>query len=237
MRAWITATIAPRSENEMDVAACDLLKGLWYSLEQCGRLLKSAGVLYEEKDYSTAVGVAMFAREELGKHRLLRAEWKTAVETGKLQSAEQVRKICEDHVEKQKQGQMSVTLMPESSSKLGRALTARATSRPGNPGFQAAEEVMQEAIEAKAKHSPTERHEKRLEAFFVDLDDSGVDWRRPSETISREVAQRELNDATNDYAGQWDRFSHTGLLEDRKLAKQLDAWTDKPALQQPTWIW
>ena len=56
----------------MDVAACDLLKGLWYSLEQCGRLLKSAGVLYEEKDYSTAVGVAMFAREELGKHRLLR---------------------------------------------------------------------------------------------------------------------------------------------------------------------
>jgi AbiV family abortive infection protein len=221
----------------MDVAAPDLLKGTWYSLEQCGRLLASAVALYREKDYSTAVGIAMFAREELGKHRLHRGGWKTAVDTGRLQSVEQVKKLCGDHIGKQKQGQMSVTLMPKSSSNLGTALTARATSRPGNPGFQAAEEVIQKALEAKAKHAPTERHEKRLEAFFVDLDNSGADWKRPSETISQEVALRELNDAANDYAGQWDRFSHTDLLEDRELAKELDAWTDKPALQKPIWVW
>jgi AbiV family abortive infection protein len=58
----------------MDVAASVLLEGSWYSLEQCGRRLASAGALYREKDYATAVGIAMFAHEELGKHRILRAE-------------------------------------------------------------------------------------------------------------------------------------------------------------------
>ncbi len=97
----------------MDVAASDLLKGACYSLEQCGRLLKSACVLYREKDYSTAVGIAMLAREELGKHRILRDEWKNALQTGKSPSVAQIKSACEDHIKKQKRGQMSVTLMTE----------------------------------------------------------------------------------------------------------------------------
>jgi|SRR5437899_2784964 len=222
----------------MDVAASDLLKGAWYSLEQCGRLLKSAVVLYGEKDYSTAVGLAMFAREELGKHRILRDAWKKSVQTGKSPSVTQIKSACEDHIEKQKHSQMSVTLMTEAPSALDKALRTRATSRPGDPGFRAAEEVIGTAIEAKLKHAPTERHEKRLEGFFVDLEESGTDWKRPSKTISQEDAYRLLNDTANDYAGQWDRFSTPGLLEDSQLVEALKAWSDKPALEslaRPTW--
>src|SRR2546422_11027789 len=58
----------------MDVIAPVLLRGAWYSLEQCGRLLSDAILLYREKSYSSAVALAMIGREELGKHRMLRSE-------------------------------------------------------------------------------------------------------------------------------------------------------------------
>src|SRR5258708_38092566 len=98
----------------------------------------------------------MLARKELGKHRILRDEWKKSVETGKSPSVTQIKSACEDHIEKQKRGQMSVTLMTEGPSALDRALRTRVTSRPGDPGFQAAEEEIQRAIEAKSKHAPTD---------------------------------------------------------------------------------
>src|SRR5271165_691113 len=181
----------------MDVAASDLLKGSWYSLEQCGLLLKSAVALYREKDYSTAVGVAMFAREELGKHRILRARWKSAVQTGQLPSVEQVRKICEDHIEKQKQAQGSVTLNAASGSHIGTAIKTmiEKARTPGDPEFQEADKHIKAAVEAKEKHDPKERHEKRLEGFFVDLEESGTTWARPSKTISQDEALKLLGDA------------------------------------------
>ena len=49
-----------------------LPQGSWYALEQTGRLLRSAVVLFESGDPSTAVAVAMFGREELGRSRILR---------------------------------------------------------------------------------------------------------------------------------------------------------------------
>jgi AbiV family abortive infection protein len=217
----------------MAVAASDLLKGAWYSLEQCGHLLKGAAVLYREKQYSTAVGVAMLAHEELGKHRILREEWKKSVLSGKRPSVAQIRTACEDHIEKQKQGQLSVTLISEGPSALDTALRTRVKSRPADPGYREAEKVIRTAVEAKAKHAPTERHERRLEGFFVDLEDSGTDWKRPSKTISQEAAYRLLNDTANDYAGQWDRFSNPIFLEDSDLVEALKAWSDKPVLPLP----
>jgi AbiV family abortive infection protein len=217
----------------MGVAASDLLKGAWYSLEQCGHLLKAAAVLYREKEYSTAVGVAMLAREELGKHRILRDEWKESVDTGKAPSVAQIKSACEDHIEKQKQSQLSITLMTDVASALDTALRTRVESRPADANFQAAERVIRTAIDAKLKHAPQERHETRLAGFFVDLEDSGTDWKRPSKIISQKDAYRLLNDAANDYTGQWDRFSNTALLEDSGLAEALKAWSDKPDLPPP----
>ena len=62
----------------MDVIAPVLLRGAWYSLEQCGRLLSDAVVLYLAKSYSSSVALAMIGREELGKHRMLLEEWRKA---------------------------------------------------------------------------------------------------------------------------------------------------------------
>jgi AbiV family abortive infection protein len=48
-----------------------LLEGAVYALEQCGLLLSDASVLYANKSYATSVALAGFAREELGKWKIL----------------------------------------------------------------------------------------------------------------------------------------------------------------------
>jgi hypothetical protein len=55
----------------MTVSARYLLEGFWYALEQCGRLLHDAIDLYELGRFGTAAGLAMLAREEMGKARIL----------------------------------------------------------------------------------------------------------------------------------------------------------------------
>jgi len=219
----------------MPVIDSVLLKGAWYSLEQCGRLLQAAAALYKAKDHSTAVGIAMLAREELGKHRILLNEWSKSIQSGTSPSVEQIRELCGDHVEKQKQGQLSVSLLEEGHSRLATAMRTELTGTPGQPDYQKAGKVIQSAVEAKAKRTPEDRHEKRLEGFFVDVDDSGTDWKRPLKTISSAEALRALNEANNDYTVQRDRFSNTSLLEDAKLAGALHSWSDKPPLPTVTW--
>jgi AbiV family abortive infection protein len=48
-----------------------LLEGATYALEQCGLLLRDANLLYRNGSYSSAVALALFAREELGRYRIL----------------------------------------------------------------------------------------------------------------------------------------------------------------------
>jgi AbiV family abortive infection protein len=48
-----------------------LLEGAAYALEQCGLLLRDANSLYRNGSYSSAVALALFAREELGRYQTL----------------------------------------------------------------------------------------------------------------------------------------------------------------------
>jgi AbiV family abortive infection protein len=84
-----------------------LLKGSYYALIQCGRLLNRAATLYKAGDHVTAVGLAALAQEELGRSRYLRDQWKEVVK-GKTVSLREIRKACENHLLKQKWGQVSV---------------------------------------------------------------------------------------------------------------------------------
>ena len=48
-----------------------LLEGAVYALEQCGLLLRDANLLYQNGSHASAVALAAFAREELGRWRIL----------------------------------------------------------------------------------------------------------------------------------------------------------------------
>ena len=49
-----------------------LLQGAAYALEQCGLLLRDANSLYSCGSYASAVALAAFAQEELGRWEILR---------------------------------------------------------------------------------------------------------------------------------------------------------------------
>jgi hypothetical protein len=73
-------------------------------------------------------------------------------------------------------------------------------------------------------------------ALYVDLQNSGADWSRPSQ-ISQERAKKLLRDGANDYAGQSDRLRPDLLraMGKAKLADTLEAWAGRPRLPEPEW--
>ena len=76
----------------------------------------------------------------------------------------------------------------------------------------------------------------RMNALYVDLNESGSDWSKPKE-IRQADAYKCLADAANDYAGQVDRLRPDLLraLEELELATALDGWPERPELPNPVW--
>jgi AbiV family abortive infection protein len=219
----------------MDVIAPVLLRGAWYSLEQCGRLLSDAIVLYREKSYSSAVALAMIGREELGKHGMLLDEWRKSEGTGKYPTVDSIQTSAH-HVHKQRRALLGLTFTTENTSALGTAIRTQMKHKPQDTEYQQAEKVIQTALKSLAKRAPDDRHAARIRALYVDLQDSGSDWSRPSE-VSRDDAKKLLSDAANDYAGQRNRLNPdlVRALGDPKLADALEAWHERPALPEPVW--
>jgi hypothetical protein len=91
---------------------------------------------------------------------------------------------------------------------------------------------MQTALKSLAKRAPDDRHAARMQALYVDLLDSGVDWGRPSQ-LPPDDCKKLLNDAVNDYTGQWHRLNNP---DDQNLRDALEVWPDRPALPQPVWL-
>ena len=87
-----------------------LLRGAVYALEQCGLLLHDANTLYRSGSHATAVAVAAFAREELGRWKLLLG-LRREVLGGKQFTVDDVIKKCGNHVAKQKAGMLSTVMV------------------------------------------------------------------------------------------------------------------------------
>ena len=104
------------------LTAQSLLRGAVYSLEQCGLLLGDAKLLYKNGSYASALAVAAFAREDLGRSRML-LKLRKGVLAGETLAVEDVKTACDDHVRKQEAGMTSLTLRAESP------YAARALSR------------------------------------------------------------------------------------------------------------
>jgi AbiV family abortive infection protein len=220
----------------MQVAGSVLLEGVWFSLAQCGSLLSGAVTLYKAGNEPAAVGLAMLGREELGKYRLLKEQWRESEKTGAYPTVAEVQAACAEHVEKQRKATLSFSFTAEAGSRLDTAIRAQLAHKPQDAEYQQAEQVLQTAIRAGLKRAPEERHNVRMRALYVDLDDSGLSWKRPVQ-ISSEEAKKLLNDAVNDYAIQRDKMDPDQLRGsgDVKLADALEVWQQRPILPEPVW--
>src|SRR5437867_4893873 len=104
-----------------EMTGLELRQGAWYALEQAGRLLESAALVFNNGDSATGLGLAMFAAEELGRSSILRDLAKGA-DAGEKIYPENVREACDDHVVKQKQGISAIAFHTHRDTGLGRLI-------------------------------------------------------------------------------------------------------------------
>src|SRR6516225_5698252 len=157
-------TGAPLSSMSASVSPQYLLEGAAYALEQCGLLLRDANLLYRSGSYASAVALAAFAQEELGRWKML-VDLRKKVVDGDHLTVEQVRTRCGDHVRKQEAGVMSTVMRTDKDSGLGNQ--TRASAKPGSKEWKAADEEIKRLDRQKAKGAPGDRHEQRMDALYV----------------------------------------------------------------------
>ncbi len=227
------ARLVATKGEKMPVTPQFILKGAWYALEQCGLLLRDANVLYRSGSYASTIALTAFAREELGRSSILLDLWRRA-SAGEAITTAQIKEDCDNHVTKQEAGMLSLTLRGDRDSGIGKILEAKRKNLPQSAEWAKAEAELNRIDETKKKRTPSDRHEKRMKALYVEPI-SDTEWNRPAAT-SALTAHDFLVDAINDYAGRCDRyFASDEILkqDDPELYDALKQWSGAPALQQP----
>src|SRR5437773_8057432 len=135
-----------QTKNTPAVTVDYLTDGAYYALEQCGILLRDAVAAYGRDSYGSAIAFAAFAREELGKSRLLEAFAKR-VASGQTMTVGAIRAACDDHEEKQRQAALSVELYGTEGSTIDRALRTKTRADPQSREAREADEQLRVAAE------------------------------------------------------------------------------------------
>ena len=216
------------------VSAQFLLEGTSYALEQAGRLLHDAHLLYQTQRYGSAVVMALFSREEIGRYQLIRQLRKRMVETGDVVTTEDIDRACDDHVTKQSLGQLGLIIKSAPGEQLWDLLMTRMNNHPQSAEYQEAERRL-DAISARLNRTlPHERHELRMKALYVKPGDSGLVWNRPKEQ-TKEEAFKQIEGTSNAYNMALDRFTRRDAYrqEDPTFYDDLQAWKDCPTMPHP----
>jgi len=183
----------------------------------------ASGGLHQKRSYASAVVMAAFGREELGRFRILR-DLRQDVFNGSTVTSEQITAACKDHIAKQGEGMFSSTLTADRNTAVGKLLMARMTNHPHSQAWKDADAQLNSVIDRKDERTPNDRHLMRMKALYVEPK-SSVGWNRPADVTEAE-ARHFLMEAINDYSGPYNNPDVRGLLE------QL---TDGPELPSPVW--
>jgi AbiV family abortive infection protein len=205
-----------------------LLRGAAYALEQCGLLLRDANLLYRNGSYASAVALALFAPEELGGYRILLG-LRTQVLAGERFTVKEIQDHCRNHVTKQEAGMLSFVVRVTDTA-LGGLLGTYLNAKHGSEEWKSAREQLEQARQS----IPVERYKQRMSALYVDAVAANR-WNRPTGEISQLSAHAHLQDAANDYSGQYDRYTNpeTYKPDNLELYTALEEWIGRPALPFP----
>jgi AbiV family abortive infection protein len=212
-----------------------LLKGAFYALEQCGLLLRDAVRLSNGGSHASALVLAAFAREELGREGILLKLRGECISGGRI-TVETIKDKCDDHKIKQKYGMLSTTLMADRDTVMGRLLQTKIRAHPHSPEWKEADAKLRQMDKGKGKKTPADRHKKRELSLYVDPVSEDT-WNRPT-TTSPADAQLFVMEAVNDYAGKYERRVSAdayGSPLDIEIFEALKGWADRPELPQPEW--
>jgi len=216
------------------VSAQFLLEGASYALEQAGWLLHDAHLLYQNQRYGSAVVMALFSREEIGRYQLIRQLRKRMVETGGMVTTEDIDRACDNHVKKQSLGQLGLIIKSAPGEQIWDLLMTKMNNHPQSAEFQEADKRL-DAISTRLNRTlPHERHELRQKALYVEPANSGLNWNRPKRQ-TKDEAFKQIEGTSNAYNMALDRFSRRDAYrqEDPTFYDDLQVWEDCPLMPNP----
>jgi AbiV family abortive infection protein len=217
---------------------CDahyLLKGAALALEQCGLLLRDANHLYRLGSYATCIAVAALAHEEMGRYQILSKLWRQAL-GGKSFTVNEIRKACSNHVEKQREGLLAITLTDDGGrgTALGKLIRATTEAKLQSPERKKLDAELDQMIAEIKQNIPSDRHRARVSALYVEPK-SETEWHRPADTTASEAFAFLLG-AGNDYSMQRQRYTTRSNVEYYgQLYDALEQWCERPTLVPPEW--
>lgn len=204
-----------------------LLEGAVYALQHSGTLMRDAVTLYNQGSYPSAVVLAMFGREELGKYVILRDYYKDVASGGTV-SLNRIKQKCSDHIKKQNRAILSIVL--RGSAELMRA---RGDNPPSSREYKRAEAKVKKMAARKKEAIPRQRHNLRLSSLYVEPSEDGTGWLRPQQQ-SKEEALNEIMDAVNDYSSAYDHLVR-GNDDPNLMLTAFQAWVSRPEILEPVW--
>lgn len=216
----------PTANTTLD--AEDLLHGAFYALEQGGRLLHDAVYLFGQQRYASAAVLGVFAREEIGRFKILVQERNEALNSGP-RSVEEIRKRCSSHEHKLRNAPAGMSLQYNANAPGLEGLHADAQSTE----FQEAHAILDKRMRRKAKRQPAHTHSTRTAALYVDVDPATKMWNRPAD-ITPATAGMLLQDVANDYAHRYS-YIHNPNDYYREPFQSFLAWAERPTLPEPVW--
>ena len=129
-----------------------LLEGAVYAFDQSGILLHDAVTQYNSGSHSTAVVLAAYAREEMGRSRILRQLRKRIVDKGETVTLTDIKRACEDHVKKQEFAKLSTVLRSASPhDAIGKLMRKQLNSDPQSQEYKNAEKQLNDIRQRKRK--------------------------------------------------------------------------------------
>jgi AbiV family abortive infection protein len=208
-----------------------LLEGAVYALEQGGLLLHDSVLLYQKGKYASAIVMALFAREEVGRYKLLRDLRKEMMGNGRTVTVDDIRRKCKNHLEKQFRGQFGVTIKPSGNDKMSKLMKTMIRSHPQSPEAHKANAELDIMAEQLLKKLPYQRHDLRQKSLYVEPSDSGTSWNRPKDQ-SKQTAREEIQGAAMVYSGAIDRFTRVDAYRDEypTFYSALEAWKECPTM-------
>src|SRR5580704_17278286 len=129
------------AKTTQSVTSAHLLKGAVFAMEQCGLLLRDANCLYRNGSYASAVVLASFAREELGRANIL-FDLRDKVVAGESVTSKKVVQSCDDHLTKEEWAVLSMMYAADKESELGKLLETRIWARPQSEEWKTADKAL-----------------------------------------------------------------------------------------------
>ncbi len=161
-KAKISKAVAPLSSEK-------ILAGVFFALRQAWELLSSARILHRARNFSSAYGLAVFCREEIGKSKLLERYWRESAAGRHVFPQDLNSGDLRSHARK----------LRAAGKILSEGMISQGIPDPDSKEGQEFARRLHEINISARERDPEKTHRGRLRAFYVEIHDTGIGWWKP----------------------------------------------------------